>query len=103
MPFFYNSGSSYATSLGQMIRAYFLGLDALTVLFTTHPRRLNYPVRDYFHTSMSKKNALANHTMAASIKAMKYDVYKGKPVKFLGGIRMNTSKKTNIVKTKYKL
>ena len=86
-----------------MIRAYFLGLDALTVLFTTHPTRPSYLVNDYFHTSMGKKNALASHTMAASIKAMKQDVYKGKPVKFIGGIRMNTSKRPENIKTKYKL
>ena len=41
--------------------------------------------------------------MAASIKAMKHEVYKGKPVKFIGGIRMNTSKRTENIKTKYKL
>jgi hypothetical protein len=52
---------------------------------------------------MAKKNSLHSHTMAASIRAMKYDVYKGRPVKFLGGIRMNTSKKPSIAKTKSKL
>ncbi len=52
---------------------------------------------------MSKKNALAHHTMAASIHALKYKVYKGKPVTFLGGIRMNVSKKNESAKSKYKL
>ena len=51
----------------------------------------------------NKKNSLANHSMAASIKAMKQEVYKGKPVKFIGGIRMNSSKKICSSKTKYKL
>ena len=86
-----------------MIRAYFLGLDALTVLFTLHPKRPSYLVKDCFHTSMSKRNALASHTMAASIQALKKDIYKGKPVTFLGGIRMNVSKKNESAKTKYKL
>jgi len=52
---------------------------------------------------MSKKNALASHTMAASIMAMKVDVLKGKPTKFLGGITLNVNKKTESAKTKYKL
>ena len=52
---------------------------------------------------MAKKNMLAAHTMAASIHALKYDVYKGKSVTFLGGIRMNVSKKTESAKTKNKL
>jgi hypothetical protein len=51
---------------------------------------------------MSKKNSLASHTMAASIRAMKYDVLKGKPTKFLGGITLNVNKKTESAKTKYK-
>ena len=49
------------------------------------------------------RNALSSHTMSASIHAMKQDVYKGKPVKFIGGIRMNTSRKISSAQTKYKL
>ena len=52
---------------------------------------------------MSKKNALASHSMAASIHAMKYGVLKGKPTKFLGGITLNVNKKTESAKTKCKL
>ena len=46
---------------------------------------------------------MASHVMSASINAMKVDVLKGKPTKYLGGITLNVNKRTVSARTKYKL
>ena len=63
----------------------------------------NNPTISRQSTCRGGRNAMASHVMSASINAMKVDVLKGKPTKYLGGITLNVNKRTVSARTKYKL